>query len=105
LSEVPDADDTLRFIREIAALDQANQTFVLHVLVTAAVLDGRLTRAERRLLAQAFAACHRKLDMKRIRYVVATFRAGQPMTDAIESTVGDRQSSDVRFSSSACESG
>ena len=89
LSDVPDADDTLRFVREIATLDQVDQTFVLHVLVTAAVLDGRLTRAEQRLSAQAFAACHRSLDMNRIRNVIATFRAGQPVTSAIEFTVGD----------------
>jgi hypothetical protein len=100
LSEVPDPDDTQRFIREIAALDEVDQTFVLHVLITAAVLDGRLTRPERRLLSQAFAACHRTLDMRLIQHVVGTFRAGQPVTAAIEFAVGYRRRHDVRLACS-----
>jgi hypothetical protein len=91
LSTVSDADDTRRFVREVANLSAVDQTFVLHVLVTAAAIDGRLTRAERLLLSQAFAACKRRLDMGLIRRVVATFRAGQPVTEAIEAAVASRR--------------
>jgi hypothetical protein len=87
VEQVPDADDTQRFIRDLTLLGTADQTFALHVLVTAAILDGRITRAERRLLEQAFTACKRSLDMKLIDAAVRTFRAGQPVTETLKSTV------------------
>lgn len=105
LSEVAEPDDTRRFIREIAVLARGDQRFALHVLVTAAALDGRLTRAEQRLLREAFEACHRNLDMGLLRHVVRTFRAGKPVTDAIESAVAHRGSDGVRVESAQSETG
>lgn len=81
--EVPDADDTRRFFEELEPLAASEQAFVLRVLMTAAILDGRLTRAERRLLVQAFDTCQRQLDLRAARSIVRRFRAGQPVTDAI----------------------
>jgi hypothetical protein len=87
IEEVPEADDTQRFIRELALLDRADQTFALRVLVTASILDGRLTRAERRLLQQAFGVCNRPVEMERVRTVTRAFRAGQPIMTAIQQAV------------------
>lgn len=80
-------DDTGRFLAEVAELDPADQRFVLQVLVVAAILDGRLTRPERRLLSQAFAVCQRHLAYNRIQSLVRTFRAGQAITVEIRAAV------------------
>jgi len=85
LSEIEQPDNTERFILELAKLGPTDQEFVLRVLVIAAILDGRLTRAERRLLAQAFSTCQRRLDLGRIRDVLRAFRAGRPLDTAIRS--------------------
>ncbi len=83
LEEVPEPDNTERFIHELRSLSPIEQTFALHVLVTASIIDGRLTRAERRLLRQAYDACGLKLDLERIKAVTRAFRAGQPITEDV----------------------
>ncbi len=90
IEEVSEPDDTQRFIHELALLGPAEQTFVLHVLVAAAILDGRVTRAERRLLEQAFATCNRQLSMQLVDSAVRTFRAGQPVTKTLEACLISR---------------
>jgi hypothetical protein len=87
IEEVSEPDDTERFVRDLPRLPATEQAFVLRVLVAAAILDGRVTRAERRLLKQAFSACQRQLDLQQVAKLVSTFRAGQPVTHAILSTV------------------
>jgi len=49
----------------------------LRLLVIAAVLDGKLTRAEKRLLAEAFGACGRPLALARVEELRRAFSAGR----------------------------
>ena len=71
-----EVDDSRRFVDELCALDYGEQTLVLRLLVIAAVIDGRLTRRERRLLRDAFAACGRPLALERVERLRAAFYAG-----------------------------
>jgi len=87
LEEVPEPDNTERFVHELRSLSAAEQTFALHVLVTASIVDGKLTRAERRLLRQAYDACGRELALDRIEAVTRAFRAGQPITEEVHLAV------------------
>jgi hypothetical protein len=75
--DVEDVDDSRRFLSEIARLSPADKNLVLRLLVVAAVLDGRLTRAEKRLLADAFRACERPLALERIEELRRGFTAGR----------------------------
>jgi hypothetical protein len=54
---VIDVDDTRRFLAAIRGLGADEQRVVLRVLDAATEIDGRVTRAERKLLADARAAC------------------------------------------------
>jgi hypothetical protein len=71
-----EVDDARRFVDELRGLDYAEQTLVLRLLVIAAVIDGRLTRRERRLLNDAFAVCGRPLPLERVERLRAAFYAG-----------------------------
>jgi hypothetical protein len=71
-----EVDDSARYLRELATLPANDQRFALDLLVIAAVLDGRLTRAERRLLAEAFEACGRRLELERVDRLRRAFHAG-----------------------------
>lgn len=51
--EPADADDVTAFLASLPALPDADRDVVRRLLVAAAIVDGRLTRAERRLLAEA----------------------------------------------------
>ncbi|HEY3493914.1 MAG TPA: hypothetical protein VGK73_04480 [Polyangiaceae bacterium] len=70
-------DDSALFLRELGALGPADQTFALDLLVVAAVLDGRLKRAEKRLLVEAFGACGRPLEFARIERLRRAFQSGK----------------------------
>jgi hypothetical protein len=74
---VDDIDDSARFIAELGALTEADKRLVLRLLVIAAVLDGRLTRAEKRLLTEAFRACRRPLSLERVDQLRRAFAAGR----------------------------
>ncbi|HMA93819.1 MAG TPA: hypothetical protein VKP30_14110, partial [Polyangiaceae bacterium] len=87
-AEVPEADDTRQFLSELESLAPSEQSFVLRVLVTAAILDGRMTRSERLLLMQAFDTCRRSLDLQAVGDIVRKFRTGQPVTQSILKLVG-----------------
>ncbi len=87
VAEIAEPDDPSRFLEELSTLSRADQSFVLHVLVTAAILDGRTTRAERRLLEQAFAICRRVFDPQAVHAAMIAFRNGQPVVDAIRVAV------------------
>jgi hypothetical protein len=52
-----DLDDSRAFLGVLAKLAPSEQTVVLRVLGIASIIDGRLTRAEKRLVAEARAAC------------------------------------------------
>jgi len=75
--EVEEIDDSRRFLVEIKRLDHTDRRFVLRVLVIAAVLDGRLTRAERRLLVEAFKACGLPLSLEHVEGLRRAFKAGR----------------------------
>ena len=62
-NEAPDLDDTRAFLSALAKLSKPEQTLVLRVLSIASIVDGRLTRAERRLLREASEACGREVDL------------------------------------------
>jgi hypothetical protein len=76
-------DDSARFLRELGGLDASDRTFALDLLVIAAVLDGRLTRAEKRLLAEAFDACERALDLAEVEQLRRAFHAGRGLDFAL----------------------
>jgi hypothetical protein len=74
---VDEIDDSSRFLLEIEKLDDDDRTLVLKLLVIAAVLDGKLTRAERRLLVEAFAAAGRSLPLEHVERLRRAFKAGR----------------------------
>jgi len=76
-ADVVEIDDSSRFLTEIAKLDPEDGRLVLRLLVIAAVLDGRITRAERRLLTEAFAATGRTLSFERVDRLRRAFMAGR----------------------------
>ena len=57
--ELADLDDTQGFLARLAALDRGEQDVVLRILAMASIIDGRLTRRERRLLVEARSATTR----------------------------------------------
>lgn len=69
-------DDPDHFLRVLADLPQNDQTYVLRMLGSAAVLDGRITRKERRLLVDAFAACKREANLAAVERLRRAFVAG-----------------------------
>jgi hypothetical protein len=75
--EIDEVDDASRFLAEIGALAPGDKRLVLRLLVIAAVLDGRLTRAEKKLLAAAFGACGRPLALERVEELRRAFYAGR----------------------------
>jgi hypothetical protein len=75
--EIDEVDDSSRFLVEIARLEPDDERLVLRLLVIAAVLDGKLTRAERRLLSDAFAACRRTLSLDAVERLRRAFKAGR----------------------------
>jgi hypothetical protein len=75
--DVEEIDDSTRFLAELAELAPGDKRLVLRLLVIAAVLDGKLTRAEKRLLADAFRACGRPLALARVEDLRRAFSAGR----------------------------
>lgn len=71
-----DVDDARRFLEDLRALDPVNQRQVLRLLVIAAVIDGKLTRAERRLLIEAFRAAGRPLSLEHVERLRGMFSGG-----------------------------
>jgi hypothetical protein len=74
---IDDIDDSSRFLTEVARLEPGDERLVLRLLVIAAVLDGKLTRAERRLLSEAFSACRRTLALEQVERLRRAFKAGR----------------------------
>jgi hypothetical protein len=74
---IEEVDDAARFLAEIGSLAPSDKSLVLRLLVIAAVLDGRLTRAEKRLLKDAFGACGRALALERVEELRRAFAAGR----------------------------
>ncbi|MFZ5894918.1 MAG: LBF_2804 family protein [Myxococcota bacterium] len=74
---IAELDDSKRFLHRLAELDASDQRLALRLLVIAAILDGRLTRAEKLLLRQAFSACGRRVDLRRVEHLRRALAAGQ----------------------------
>lgn len=74
-----DLDDSRAFLRSLSRLDRTEQTIVLRVLAIASIIDGRLTRAERRLLAEARAVCALPHDLAAIERLRRSFIDGDPI--------------------------
>lgn len=72
-------DDPQRFVARLSRLSPVDQCLALRLLVIAAILDGRLTRAERRLLEDAFAACGRSLELRHVEQLRRAFVAGREL--------------------------
>jgi len=71
-----DVDDPSRFLDELRAFSVAEQRLALRLLIIAAVIDGRLTRNERALVAEAFRACGRSLPLERVERLRSAFYGG-----------------------------
>jgi hypothetical protein len=78
-----EVDDAARFLGDLAALELHEQRLALLLLVIAAVIDGRLTRAERVLLLDAFRACGRDLSIERVERLRSAFYAGEGLDFAL----------------------
>jgi hypothetical protein len=74
-----DLDDTRAFLERLRGLGAKEQTDVLRILAIASIIDGRLTRAERRLLTEARAACGREPDLASIERLRRAFVDGDPI--------------------------
>jgi hypothetical protein len=71
------ADDARAFLACLPDLPAADRSVVLDVLAAAVIMDGRVSRAEVRLLEQAHAACGRTADVAHVRAMAHAFVAGR----------------------------
>lgn len=69
-------DDSDVFLKTLPSLPDAARRTVLRVLAIAAILDGRLVRPERRLLAEAFAAAQLPSGLKDVQKLRRAFVVG-----------------------------
>lgn len=69
-------DDSDVFLKTLPTLAPAQRRVVLRVLAIAAILDGRLVRAERRLLSQAYAAAELPARVDHVEKLRRGFVAG-----------------------------
>jgi hypothetical protein len=75
-----DLDDSKAFLAQLASLDVAERRSALRILAVASVIDGRLTRAEKRLLVEAHAVSGVPLDLDQVYALRRAFLKG----DAID---------------------
>jgi hypothetical protein len=79
-------DDPRVFLEVLGELQEHEQRLVLRVLSVAAAIDGRLTRAEKRLLRDARAACGLPDDVRPTERLRRAFTSGDPISrEVIES--------------------
>ncbi|MCC6557736.1 MAG: hypothetical protein IT372_32695 [Polyangiaceae bacterium] len=76
-------DDPQAFIQALPRLDPREQRAALQILTVAAIIDGRLTAAERSLLAEAQAACGRAPDHRPAERLRRAFVAGRASLEAL----------------------
>ncbi|MDF2696145.1 MAG: hypothetical protein K0S65_4528, partial [Labilithrix sp.] len=74
-----DLDDSRAFLASLAALPPQEQTTVRRVLSIASIIDGRLTRPEKRLLVEARAASGRSEDIAAVERLRRAFIDGDPI--------------------------
>lgn len=73
-------DDPRAFLTVLRNLARPEQQLVLRVLSIATVIDGRVTRAEKRLLRDARAACGLAGDLGATARLLRAFRNGRPVS-------------------------
>jgi hypothetical protein len=71
-----DLDDSDQFLKQLPRLDAAERRVVVRMLAVAAIIDGRLVRPERRLLAEAYAAAHIGSGLPHVEKLRRAFVAG-----------------------------
>jgi hypothetical protein len=79
----PDLDDTRAFLAELGRLEADGRLKVLRLLDVAAVVDGRLTGAERRLLREARRTCGLSEDLADVVRLRRAFVTGRPLTTGV----------------------
>lgn len=76
-TSVEEVDDSKLFLKKLSELSEPERSVVLRVLSIASILDGRLTRAERRLLREARAVAGRGDDLARVEALRRAFLGGE----------------------------
>jgi hypothetical protein len=69
-------DDSDAFLQQLPLLSAAERRVVIRVLAVAAIIDGRLVRPERRLLAEAYAAAGIASGLAHVEKLRRAFVAG-----------------------------
>jgi hypothetical protein len=69
-------DDSDRFLQQLPELDVAGRRVVIRILAVAAIIDGRLVRPERRLLAEAYAVAQIPSGVAHVERLRRAFVAG-----------------------------
>jgi hypothetical protein len=78
-----DLDDPERFLLALRRLSPPDQRRTLRMLSVAAVLDGRVTRSERRLLQEAFATCGKPANLAGVERLRRAFVRGDRIEPAM----------------------
>jgi hypothetical protein len=79
LGEPPEGlelDDSDTFLKQLPGLDLAERRVVIRILAVAAIIDGRLVRPERRLLAEAYRAAQIAPGVEHVEKLRRAFVAG-----------------------------
>jgi hypothetical protein len=79
-NEAADLDDSSLFLKKLSGLPESERTIVLRILAVASILDGRLTRAEKRLLREARAISGRDDDLGPVERLRRAFLDGDILT-------------------------
>jgi hypothetical protein len=69
-------DDSDKFLKKLPELEVAERRVVIRILAVAAIIDGRLVRPERRLLAEAYAAAQIGSGVAHVEKLRRAFVAG-----------------------------
>ena len=75
-------DDSAAFLRSLSELNEGERRTALRVLAVAAILDGRVVKRERRLLAEAYAAAAITPAMEHVERLRKAFVTGDPILGA-----------------------
>lgn len=75
-----DLDDSRLFLKKLSGLPESERSVVLRVLSVASILDGRLTRSEKRLLREAREVSRRTDDLSAVEKLRRAFLDGDVIT-------------------------
>ncbi len=70
-------DDSKLFLADLSILERNEQNVVLNMLVYAAIIDGKVTIRERKLLQNAFRVCSKPFNYQQIKSFLNAFKSGQ----------------------------